>query len=71
MFLGQRHGHRPFPSVIEYNEFESLKRAVSNEVDSQLLSQWFLLDENALRPEFLLQPISSKLPNYISRVNRH
>ncbi|ELU16966.1 hypothetical protein CAPTEDRAFT_23665, partial [Capitella teleta] len=66
-FLGQRHGYRPFPSTINCSEFEILKSSVLNEQHRKLMCNWFLLDENALKPEYVLQPISSKITDYLSK----
>ncbi|EDO31117.1 predicted protein, partial [Nematostella vectensis] len=68
-FLGNKYGYRPVPYKINAEEFESLvdiAREVENvkkeEVD--LLLEWFLKNENALPAEYVLQPVTAKLPYY-------
>jgi hypothetical protein len=39
-------GYRPFPTSIERNEFEKILSGVTNEVDKELLLQWYNLDTN-------------------------
>ena len=63
-FLAQKYGYRPFPPRIPADEFNSLLGAVKDSSDRQLLTDWFLLDENAVPAHYQLQPIRDKLPNY-------
>lgn len=63
-FLGQKYGYRPFPTKIAANEFESLLATVDNNDDHELLTKWFWKDDNAVPPQYLLQPITSQLPGY-------
>ncbi|XP_015761026.1 PREDICTED: uncharacterized protein LOC107340178 [Acropora digitifera] len=63
-FLGQKYGYRPFPAKISATEFESLLEAVDNRDDHQLLTEWFCKDDNAVPSQYLLQPITSRLPQY-------
>lgn len=63
-FLGQKYGYRPFPAKISAPEFESLLEAVDNRDDHQLLTEWFCKDDNAVPSQYLLQPITSRLPQY-------
>ena len=63
-FLGQKYGYRPFPTKIAAIEFESLLATVDNNDDHELLTKWFWKDDNAVPPQYLLQPITSQLPGY-------
>jgi hypothetical protein len=63
-FLGQKYGYRPFPPKIPAAEFERLQSAVDNTDDIELLKLWFLRDDNTVPPEYLLQPITSVLPDF-------
>ena len=62
--MGQKYGYRPFPVDISAAEFEKLLGAVDNLNDTQLLKNWFWRDDNAVPPQYLLQPITSLLPHY-------
>lgn len=47
-FLGDRYGWRPLPTGMDAETFERL-------LPSALLSAWYLRDENAVPPQYLLQ----------------
>lgn len=64
-FLSQKYGYRPFPHHIPATEFDPLSAAVDDQDDKQLLQVWFKLDENAIPPEYVLQPISTQFKDYI------
>ena len=68
-FLGQKYGYRPFPPKIPETEFNRLLKAVVDEEDSSTLQAWFQLDSNAVPKEYILQPITSILPNYRNQSN--
>lgn len=53
--LGERYGSRPLPPQIEASEFEALLKRVP--ADQQpLLLKWYKRDDNAVPPEYCLQP---------------
>lgn len=67
--LGQKHGYRPFPSKIEQGEFTLLTEALlSHDCDPTLLQQWYRLDENQVPPIYILQKISSHIPDFLAQV---
>ena len=39
---------------------------MENQEDQTLLRRWFKLDNNAIPPEYVLQPISSQFPNVVN-----
>ena len=55
--MGNRYGFQPFPAKIGYEEFENLLKVAeeTNEEGSELLSEWFMKDENVVPPEYILQ----------------
>ena len=55
VLLGERYGWRPLPARIEAGEFEEVRGQVAD-VDQPLLNHWYRRDDNAVPPEFLLQP---------------
>ncbi|XP_038079386.1 NACHT domain- and WD repeat-containing protein 1-like isoform X1 [Patiria miniata] len=67
-FLGNKYGYRPLPPVVESAHFEKLTCSVQSlgvEPDeSQLLANWYVQDTNATPPVHVLQPITSRLPNF-------
>ena len=67
--LCQRYGHRPIPASIDAGEFELLLAQLTK-VDKQreLLDTWFRKDTNAIPPVYILQKISSIIPQYLSQV---
>ena len=70
LLLGHRYGSRPVPSAITSKEFQLLRDVVKcSEADVTLLDTWYKCDENALPPEYILQPISSILTNYCNKVS--
>jgi len=69
VFLGQKYGYRPIPTTIEANEFLMLRGCTQNETEElALMDKWYLRDDNAIPPVFILQPISSILTNFNNKV---
>ena len=66
-FLGQKYGYRPFPPKIVQSEFEALLSAVEKQEDKDLLTKWFIRDDNLVPPMYILQPVKELLPNYNNR----
>ncbi|EDO40517.1 predicted protein, partial [Nematostella vectensis] len=69
-FFGQKYGFGPFPPKILSTEYDKLYSAVDNTEDKKLLDVWFKLDENAVPPEYVLQPISSQFPAFVDPPNK-
>jgi len=71
--LGHRYGSRPIPAQIRAPLFELLKQTILDEQnenhDGDLLTQWYQLDTNCVPAAYILQNISSILPNFLSKVN--
>jgi hypothetical protein len=55
ILLGDRYGWRPLPPTIEDIEFESLLEEL-HEQDKARISKWYWRDDNAVPPEYVLQP---------------
>ena len=64
--MGQKYGYRPIPSKIPADEFESLCEHVAEDDGIDLLKSWYSLDENHVPPVYMLQPISSRIPDYVN-----
>ena len=69
-FLGQKYGYRPFPATIAAAEFEKLLGAIDTKEDLQLLTHWFWRDDNVAPAQYLLQPVTSFLPDYRNYENK-
>jgi WD40 repeat protein len=57
--LGDRYGWRPLPVTTPASEFDVLKPHLSVG-DAKLAEHWYRLDENAVPPEYCLQPRTGK-----------
>ncbi|WP_287152960.1 tetratricopeptide repeat protein [Candidatus Solincola tengchongensis] len=55
VLLGDRYGWRPLPYRVEAREMEALLAQLDG-VERNLALSWYRLDENAVPPEYLLQP---------------
>lgn len=64
VLLGDRYGWRPLPEVIAADLFERLKALVADPKAITALAACYRLDENALPPEYVLQPRSGELAPY-------
>ena len=52
------------------DEFDTLSSVVEDKGDKDLIQSWFVRDENAVPPEYVLQPISSQFPDFIGAVTK-
>jgi tetratricopeptide (TPR) repeat protein len=55
VLLGNRYGWRPAPPQIPQDEFEKIRALLPPE-DIVQLDKWYLLDNNAIPAEYILQP---------------
>ncbi|XP_055363953.1 NACHT domain- and WD repeat-containing protein 1 isoform X1 [Betta splendens] len=63
--LGSRYGHRVLPRLIPEKQFEALLSKLSKNPEGiKLLNRWFLKDNNAVPPTYVLQPIAAHFPHY-------
>ncbi|XP_040896943.1 NACHT domain- and WD repeat-containing protein 1 [Toxotes jaculatrix] len=63
--LGNRYGHRALPRLIPEKQFEVLlSRLSKNPEGVKQLNQWFLKDNNAIPPMYVLQPITAHFAHY-------
>ena len=67
--LSEKYGFRPIPSSIAKEEFRSISSAIKIESEFELLLSWYHLDENHKPPVYVLQPISSRIPNFINHTD--
>ncbi|XP_072457369.1 NACHT domain- and WD repeat-containing protein 1 [Notamacropus eugenii] len=63
--MGDQYGHCPIPRLIEEKEFQALCAQLTKSPNNlTLLAQWFWKDDNAVPPVYILQPITTHLPQY-------
>ncbi|XP_034036660.1 NACHT domain- and WD repeat-containing protein 1-like [Thalassophryne amazonica] len=63
--LGNRYGHRALPRLIPQKHFEVfLSKLSKNSEGINLLQRWYLLDNNAIPPTYVLQPVTTHFPHY-------
>ncbi|XP_069135457.1 NACHT and WD repeat domain-containing protein 2-like [Argopecten irradians] len=65
--LANKYGYRMPPRTIPVDEFHTLLAGVKKEEIKTLITKWYLLDNNAVPPEYVLQPISKYIPNRLSK----
>lgn len=56
VLLGDRYGWRPPPAEIPAAELEAILTRISDPGERALLEQWYRRDDNALPPDYVLQP---------------
>ena len=67
--VGQKYGYRPLPSSLPASHFEPMLDGLTSlNLDDgvALLKKWFHKDLNCVPPLYVLQPISSILPNFLN-----
>lgn len=62
--LGNRYGHRALPPLIQEKVFISLLSTLSKDPEDAIeLNRWYLKDDNAVPPTYILQPITAHFPD--------
>jgi hypothetical protein len=64
VLLGDRYGWCPPPAHIPAGEFDQLRLAVMDSADAALLDEWYSLDDNAVLPEWRLNPRKKPYEEY-------
>ncbi len=60
VLMGDRYGWIPLATEIEKNSLDEIITQTDKD-DENLLRQWYILDTNALHPQYILQPINKIL----------
>jgi WD40 repeat protein len=60
VLLGDRYGWQPLPAPIPADEFERLRPYLKLSGVEALAERWYVLDENAVPPEYILRPRSGE-----------
>jgi len=63
VLLGNRYGWQPIPVRIPVTEMQEIYKKLSGP-DKTLLNTWYMLDENALPAEYVLQPRTDDYKEY-------
>ncbi|GFO35138.1 NACHT and WD repeat domain-containing protein 1, partial [Plakobranchus ocellatus] len=66
--MSHKYGYRDFPRSIPAEEFDKLIAGVKDDEAKDMLLRWFQRDDNSDPPVYVLQPISSQLPDTKSEV---
>jgi WD40 repeat protein len=69
VLLGERYGWRPLPPRIPEREFALILPQLADE-EREFLSHWYWRDDNAVPPEYCLQPRKLDLPEDASEQQR-
>ena len=64
VLLGDRYGWCPLPPQILADEFEQIQKHTIDTDDLKLLHTWYKRDDNAVPPEYVLQPRLGNLAKY-------
>ena len=70
--IGQKYGYKPLPTFILGDHFDCLLQGLQSlgmEEGVKLLRTWYVKDLNCVPPSYILQPISSILPNFLNSRN--
>ena len=62
-FLGQRYGYREVRPSIKASEFEILSTHTQDASDAEFLKEWYVRDDNAVPPVYLLLPVTNEVKN--------
>ena len=69
LLLGQKYGYRPLPARLPAAHLEAMLEGLASlnmGEGPKLLTKWFHKDSNCVPPVYVLQPISSILPNFLN-----
>ena len=70
--MGQKYGYRPLPNSVTADQFEHMLQGLESlnmEDGVKLLKKWYVKDLNCIPVSYILQPISSMLPNFFNSRN--
>ncbi len=65
ILLGEKYGWQPIPEIIPEGEMEQISRTLKGN-DKSLIERWYERDDNALPPEYVLQPRKDDNADYSS-----
>ncbi len=65
ILLGEKYGWQPIPEIIPEDEMMQILNTLPDD-KRKLVNRWYLNDQNAVPPEFILQPRNDELREYSS-----
>ncbi|XP_076085339.1 NACHT and WD repeat domain-containing protein 2-like [Mytilus galloprovincialis] len=68
--LSHKYGKRSLPRQIPAEKYEKIIKCIDLSDQRQLLSKWYIKDDNCIPPLYILQPVSSHLPEFIVKQNK-
>ncbi|MEI6900882.1 MAG: AAA family ATPase, partial [Bacteroidota bacterium] len=63
ILMGDKYGWQPIPEIIPEEEMNSIHKVISLP-EKEVIVRWYFRDENAIPPEFVLQPKTEELKEY-------
>lgn len=67
--LSEKYGYRPLLPSIHAEEFEMLLGTTSDEHIKELFEKWYKRDENCFPVCYILQPVTTWIPDYLNDLN--
>ncbi|XP_067671053.1 uncharacterized protein [Haliotis asinina] len=64
--LSHRYGNYAYPRQIEAQLFRQLMATVTSQKNKALMEKWFIEDTNADPPQYILLPVSTHYPQFMS-----
>ncbi|XP_076106889.1 NACHT domain- and WD repeat-containing protein 1-like isoform X1 [Mytilus galloprovincialis] len=65
--LSHKYGYRSLPRKILAEKYEKIIAYIDISDQQQLFSKWYVKDENYDPPKYILQPISTNLPEFLEQ----
>ena len=63
ILMGDKYGWQPIPEIIPQEEMNSIHKVISLP-EKEVIVRWYFRDDNAIPPEFVLQPKTEELKEY-------
>ena len=57
---------RALPRRVSQEEMQAILGNVSDTETKELIQEWYKLDQNSIEPNYVLKPISSMLPEFLT-----
>ncbi|KAL9966270.1 hypothetical protein ACROYT_G024319 [Oculina patagonica] len=64
--LSEKYGYRPLLPSIDAQEFDLLLNTATDVQTKELMDKWYKKDENCFPASYILQPVTTWIPNYFN-----